>query len=164
MHHRPSGHLDGMLAHQDFAQFPSDRSMVLSSHWLLHVVFGPSCRQHQPTTLVLDDIGVCPGPLHWHGGVCGAPEAGPFHHHLAVENKLGFQILGWRSVWKPLGCQCLEPKTSSHLARQGRTPLAKRHQQFFKEWPLVRQRSSRGPERSMAAGQLQDFLKPLGRR
>lgn len=75
MHHRPSGHLDGMLAHQDFAQFPSDRSMVLSSHWLLHVVFGPSCRQHQPTTLVLDDIGVCPGPLHWHGGVCGAPEA-----------------------------------------------------------------------------------------
>ncbi|CAK9015225.1 unnamed protein product [Durusdinium trenchii] len=42
--------------------------------------------------------------------------------------------------------------------RQGRTPLVKRYRQFFKEWPLALECSNRGPERSMAAGQLQDFI------
>lgn len=43
--------------------------------------------------------------------------------------------------------------------RQGqRTPLSKRRRQFLKEWPLPRQPCERGPDRSMTAGQLQDFV------
>ena len=47
--------------------------------------------------------------------------------------------------------------------RQGeRTPLAKRRRQFLTEWPLALARCDRGPDRSMAAGQLLDFLQLLG--
>ncbi|CAE7667597.1 scube2 [Symbiodinium sp. CCMP2456] len=42
--------------------------------------------------------------------------------------------------------------------RQDRTSLEKRCHQFFKQWPPVLQRCSRGPDRSITAGQLQDFL------
>ncbi|CAE7256213.1 Scube1 [Symbiodinium microadriaticum] len=42
--------------------------------------------------------------------------------------------------------------------RQDRTSLEKRCRQFFKQWPPVLQRCSRGPDRSITAGQLQDFL------
>ncbi|CAK9068655.1 unnamed protein product [Durusdinium trenchii] len=44
------------------------------------------------------------------------------------------------------------------LRRRSRTALAQRRRQFLKEWPLALQRCGRGPERSMSAGQLQDFL------
>ena len=47
--------------------------------------------------------------------------------------------------------------------RQGqRTPLSKRRRQFLKEWPLPCQACARGPDRSMMAGQLQDFVQFLG--
>eukprot|EP00438_Fugacium_kawagutii_P008959 Skav215555 [mRNA] locus=scaffold3091:212800:237229:- [translate_table: standard] len=39
-----------------------------------------------------------------------------------------------------------------------RTPISKRRRQFLKEWPLPRQPCERGPDRSMTAGQLQDFV------
>ncbi|CAK9100562.1 unnamed protein product [Durusdinium trenchii] len=43
--------------------------------------------------------------------------------------------------------------------RQGEaTPLVKRRRQFLKEWPLALERCSRGPDRSMTAGKLHDFL------
>jgi len=42
--------------------------------------------------------------------------------------------------------------------RSQRTPLMKRRRQFLKEWPLALESCSRGPDRSMSAGQLQDFL------
>ncbi|CAL1129342.1 unnamed protein product [Cladocopium goreaui] len=47
--------------------------------------------------------------------------------------------------------------------RQGeRTPLAKRRRQFLREWPLAVARCDRGPDRSMTAGQLSDFVQLLG--
>eukprot|EP00435_Cladocopium_sp_Y103_P059516 s1118_g21.t1 len=43
--------------------------------------------------------------------------------------------------------------------RQGeKTPLTKRRRQFLTEWPLAPARCDRGPDRSMTAGQLLDFL------
>ena len=45
----------------------------------------------------------------------------------------------------------------------GSTPLAKRRRQFLKEWTLAPGRCSRGPDRSMTAGKLHDFLQHLGR-
>lgn len=39
-----------------------------------------------------------------------------------------------------------------------RSPLAKRRRQFFKEWHLALQRCDRGPDRSMTAGKLLEFL------
>eukprot|EP00438_Fugacium_kawagutii_P017000 Skav232630 [mRNA] locus=scaffold12:172875:181436:+ [translate_table: standard] len=38
------------------------------------------------------------------------------------------------------------------------TPLVKRRRQFLKEWPLVLERCARGPDRSITAGKLHDFL------
>ncbi|CAK9100504.1 unnamed protein product [Durusdinium trenchii] len=47
-------------------------------------------------------------------------------------------------------------------SRQGEaTPLVKRRRQFLKEWPLALERCSRGPDRSMTAGKLHDFLQRL---
>ena len=45
--------------------------------------------------------------------------------------------------------------------RPGKTPLAKRRRQFLKEWSLPRKTCSRGPDRSLTAGKLHDFLQFL---
>eukprot|EP00913_Durusdinium_trenchii_P013667 g12834.t1 len=58
----------------------------------------------------------------------------------------------------------VEGQTQSSLAfalrrRQGeKTPLVKRRHQFCKEWALAFKPCRRGPDRSMTAGKLQDFL------
>ena len=54
-------------------------------------------------------------------------------------------------------CNC-----SKRPCRQSqRTPLAKRRWQFLKEWSLMVERCSRGPERSLTVGKLHDFLQLL---
>ena len=49
-----------------------------------------------------------------------------------------------------------------HSLRQGeKTPLVKRRSRFLAEWPLALAHCDRGPDRSMTAGKLLDFLQLL---
>ena len=60
-------------------------------------------------------------------------------------------------IWEKRDCNC-----SKRRCRQSqRTPLAKRRWQFLKEWSLMVERCSRGPERSLTVGKLHDFLQLL---
>ena len=51
---------------------------------------------------------------------------------------------------------------ASPVSRQGEsTKMVKRRRQFLKAWPLALEKCCRGPDRSITAGKLQDFLRRL---